>query len=342
MKSILVSSLPLKDVIKDIAKALKTDYSENCQEYILHIPKEYGSGTILGINFESGLGLIQYDCTFNEEMEFRFSVRKVHPLKFIYVKSGNLHHRFEHEENVKKIEQYQSVIVASSNYDGHILVFEKGKQVQIRSLEIDREKFNKKMSCEIKVLDKDLEKLFRDKQASESFYHRGSFSLEIGELVKNMDDFKETNFVRKLFLEGISYQLLTREILDYKDDKLDEGDQSLLRQSEIKQIHRVVEIIESDIANVATIDNLARNVGLNVNKLQHGFKYFFNQTVNEFIQKTRLDHALILLANQDLNISEISSMIGINSKSYFSKIFRERHGITPSEYRRKKLNKTFH
>lgn len=234
MKPIVVSALPLKDVIKDIANAFGTTYSENCQEYTLQIPDEFGEGSIRGINFESGLGIIQYDCTFNEEMEFRFSVQKVHPLKFIYVKSGNLHHRFEHDGNIKKIEQYQSVIVASSNYDGHILIFEKGKQVQINSLEIDRAKFEMKMACEIKNLDTDLEKLFKDKQARNSFYHSGSFSLAIGELFKYMDEFQETNFIRKLFLEGISYQLLTREILDYKDDKLDVGDRSLLRQSEIK------------------------------------------------------------------------------------------------------------
>ena len=72
MKSIQVNSLPLKDVIRDIAKIFQISFSENCGEYILNLPKSVGEGTIRGINFDGGLGLIQYDCLFNEDFEIHF------------------------------------------------------------------------------------------------------------------------------------------------------------------------------------------------------------------------------------------------------------------------------
>ena len=69
MNLIQVNSLPLKDVIRDIAEVFNISYSENCGEYLLQLPESVGEGTIRGINFEGGLGLIQYNCLFKEDME---------------------------------------------------------------------------------------------------------------------------------------------------------------------------------------------------------------------------------------------------------------------------------
>ncbi|WP_373519004.1 hypothetical protein [Pricia sp.] len=67
MKTNQVNSLLLKEVIADIAEAFGVGYSTNCDEYILFLPPDIGEGCIRGINFENGLGILQYDCTFVEE-----------------------------------------------------------------------------------------------------------------------------------------------------------------------------------------------------------------------------------------------------------------------------------
>ncbi len=49
-----------------------------------------------------------------------------------------------------------------------------------------------------------------------------------------------------------------------------------------------------------------------------------------------------LLLNFDYSISEIVYMVGLSSRSYFSKIFRDQYGTSPSEFRKnyiKTLNK---
>lgn len=340
MTSIIVKSLPLKDVIRDIANALQVDYSENCQEYILQIPEEFGKGTIRGINFDSGLGIVQYDCQFNRTMELQFSVPEVHPLKFLYQMDGVLNHRFENSSEWTETTEYQTVIVASTHLNGHVLRFPKDKHIRMNSLEIDRERFESKITCEIKNIDAKLENLFKDKNADHRFYYHGTFSLNISDLFVMMDEFEETNFIRKLFLEGMSYQLLTQQILQYNDDSMEEGNQSILRLSELQQIRRIAEMIEKNISEVSTVEELALEAGFNENKLQAGFKYLYHNTVNGFVQKTRLDQASKLLDDPEISISEIVSLIGLNSKSYFSKIFKEKYGITPSEYRKNLSRRT--
>ncbi len=338
MNIIQVNSLPLKDVIKDLAKVFKTTYTQNCDEYYLQIPKNMGDGHIRGINFEGGLGLLQYNCLFKEDLEIHFVVNEIHPLKFLYTVSGILFHRFEDESDLHQIEQYQNAIVASNNYNGHVLLFKANHQINVNSLEIERKKFQIKMDCEIKSLEDGLQQLFRDIKASKSFYYSGNYSLEISGILGDMDEFSATDFTRKLFLEGMAFNILAQQILQFQDDQKEEGSRVLLRSSEIKQIHYIADLIERTISDIPTVESLAKEAGLNINKLQEGFKKLYGTTVNNYVQKMRLDAAISLLTKTDLSISEIVTSIGLSSKSYFSKIFKEKYTISPSDFRKKHRN----
>lgn len=54
-----------------------------------------------------------------------------------------------------------------------------------------------------------------------------------------------------------------------------------------------------------------------------------------YIRKRRIDKACILLRDTDLPISQIYVKCGIESANYFSRIFKQEIGITPTEYRKK-------
>jgi AraC-like DNA-binding protein len=55
-------------------------------------------------------------------------------------------------------------------------------------------------------------------------------------------------------------------------------------------------------------------------------------SLGEFIRSIRLKTAAKLLVSQDISISEVIFMVGINSNSYFTKAFKAQFGITPSEF----------
>jgi len=51
----------------------------------------------------------------------------------------------------------------------------------------------------------------------------------------------------------------------------------------------------------------------------------------------RIGKAVELLKNPDLSITEIASSVGYSSVQQFERVFKEEHGVSPNEYR-KKLN----
>lgn len=59
-----------------------------------------------------------------------------------------------------------------------------------------------------------------------------------------------------------------------------------------------------------------------------------------YIKTMRLEKAKELLETTDSSISEAAFQTGFNSPSNFTKVFREKYGITPSQFRRPKLSAT--
>ncbi len=334
MIDLYVKSLPLQEVIANLAEAFETNYYNNCHEYRINIPEAFGSGFIRGINFYNGFGLIEYSCVFKESVKIHFSVNKIHPLKFIYCSEGVVKHRFEEKDSLHLIDQFQNVVVASTAENGHILLFPRGQKIHMNSLEISRKDFKAKIDCDLKHVDKDLRKLFRDLNAKNLFYYHGNYSLAMSKCIEEIKNNKLFGFTRRLFLEGKANEVLSLQINDFEDDQKLEPKRRILRKAEMMKIQKAAQILKNELANPLTIKDLALQVGTNSTKLQEGFRFTFGLTVNNYLNKLRIEYARDQLLIGDLNISEIANNIGINNKSYFSRLFKSVYHLNPKEFSR--------
>lgn len=53
-----------------------------------------------------------------------------------------------------------------------------------------------------------------------------------------------------------------------------------------------------------------------------------------YIQQRRLDQAKMLLRETELPVGKVAEAVGYGNISYFSKLFRQKVGCQPGEYRR--------
>ncbi len=342
MKRLTVSSLPLKNVISDIARELGTDYVKSCGIFHVEIPARYGEGSIAGTDFNDGLGVIRYDCKFKEDLTFEYSVDKVHPLKFLFSMEGEICHKFMDESTWHKISKYKNAIVASSAFHGHSIHFSAGERIIYSSLELDRRRFQTKISCEPTSIVKEWREMFNDITAKKTFYHDGFYSLRLSRIIDNWDRYPKGDWLKKLHLESLAYEILVLQITQFQDDIKSEGKKTMLRKSELNQMLKAIRIIEERLEDLPTIGEIAFEVGLNANKLQQGFKELVGKTVNLYIREKRLESARTLLLNTDQTLSNISSMVGYQSQSYLSKMFYQKYGVKPSEYRKNRERKSIH
>ncbi len=329
---IAVKTLPVNEIIQDISEYLNVPLDNDGGEQVLTIPKELGEGTVQAFSFDSGIGMISYNCKFYEDVEIHFTLNSVHPLKFIFCSEGQVSHSFQDAEKLHEIEAYQNIIVSSSGYNGHILYFKANVQTHVSSLEIIRSTFSHRTNYNFQDLDDTLKTLFKDEVSKHQFYYQGNYSIKAADLMEQMNTKEYSGFLKSLYLEAKSYQMLVVQISQYQDDEAQDRLPKILRKSDILKVDYVVKRIAGDLGTNLTVENLAKEAGTNVNKLQEGFKYVFDLTVNKYIQNIKLEAAKDMLMNSEKNISEIVIAIGLNNRSYFSKIFKEKYGVNPKYF----------
>jgi ligand-binding sensor domain-containing protein/AraC-like DNA-binding protein/CheY-like chemotaxis protein len=110
---------------------------------------------------------------------------------------------------------------------------------------------------------------------------------------------------------------------------------------EEKFLTKVVEIIEKNIDNPdLDVEILVNELAMSRAQLYRKFKAVIGQPANEFIRNFRIKRAAQLLEDGNLNVSEVIHKVGISSRSYFTKAFKETFGVTPSEYSFQKSKST--
>ena len=330
-----IKSIPIDEVISELAGLMNTEILKSCDECTINIPEELGSGYIKGVVFEKGMGFINYNCTFNDDVQINFLRNKIHPLKFLYVLEGKMEHIFEDSQRIETLEQFQYCVLAGKSSLAHSINFKKDENLAFNSLEINRIDFNKAMSCSIEKMKPKIRMVLNDLEAKNAYYHKGFYYLEISDLFQQIKDFEGNNGFRKIFMEGIVHQMLITQLIEFHSEINGESDGQIMKKHEVKSIEEAQEIISNELEKLPSIKQLGYRVGLNSNKLQSGFRRMHGSSVNGYIREKRLEISRDLLLESQLNMAEISEKIGISSKSYFSKLFKENYNLTPYEFRKK-------
>lgn len=101
-----------------------------------------------------------------------------------------------------------------------------------------------------------------------------------------------------------------------------------------QKISEVASYISSNCISAGSLEQVAGHFYMSKSYLSRIFKEFTGYTVNEFINVNRIQLARRLLADSDMNISEISKYLGYSSLTYFEKTFRKYTETSPLKYRR--------
>jgi len=98
-------------------------------------------------------------------------------------------------------------------------------------------------------------------------------------------------------------------------------------------LKRLLEVFEQHVAESDfSTEAFARAVGMSRSSLYRKIQALTNQSVTEFIRSLRLKRAAQLLRGNSATVSEIAFIVGFNSPSYFSKLFRKQFGVNPRDF----------
>jgi len=95
--------------------------------------------------------------------------------------------------------------------------------------------------------------------------------------------------------------------------------------------------VEANYSFELTLSSLAVMFHLNETYLSGLFKQNAGMTFSDYVTKLRMTKAEELLSEKELKLTDIATLVGYSSSSYFSTSFKKYYGTSPKEYREQHL-----
>ncbi len=107
-----------------------------------------------------------------------------------------------------------------------------------------------------------------------------------------------------------------------------------------KFLNLLMDYIEKEWNNTTlNVARLTKDLRYSKSNLNRRMNLITGKSPNTFIKEYRLIKAVKLLYNQVLNISEIAFETGFNSPAYFTKEFKNKFGLSPTNFAKGSVNK---
>lgn len=99
-------------------------------------------------------------------------------------------------------------------------------------------------------------------------------------------------------------------------------------------VGQTITIVQYDLTADLSLKTIAAQLNVNPSYLSNLFHKECGCTLTEFVNRQRIDRAVLLLSNSKKAVQDIAAECGIQDVNYFIKLFKRQTGLTPNQYRR--------
>lgn len=100
-------------------------------------------------------------------------------------------------------------------------------------------------------------------------------------------------------------------------------------------VAKLKQVIEENLDNAELSPNqIAAAMGMSRTKLYRDLKRIDGMSLADYVRNVRLEKAAELLVHGNLNVQEVMLEVGFVNSSHFSKVFKLKYGLSPTEYKK--------
>ncbi|GFD99224.1 helix-turn-helix transcriptional regulator [Tenacibaculum mesophilum] len=276
----------------------------------------YGKGTIISYYFD-GLLINLINAKLKEDFLFISgnNNNRFNTLELSVLIDGEKIIRFSNLENDLIIEKSESYLLHDNGDDK--IVFYRNKHINEVKIKM-HDSFIKKHK---------MQALFSSNEIS-SLSTTQQLTSNMERIVNDMLTNSQKGLLKRLFLESKVLELMHLQ-LNIHSKKGNSSNEKVL-----KKIYKVEAILQTNIHEQISIQQLARKVLLNQNVLKNEFKKLFGETIFNYTKNLRMNKAKDLLAYTQKPIYEIADIVGYKNPTHFTAAFKKFEKTTPKEFRK--------
>lgn len=168
-----------------------------------------------------------------------------------------------------------------------------------------------------------------DGQQERSWHFRSGISMHAGDCLNRLMAGPAPGAPARIFYQGIALDLLGGQIARANAAATPVTGLSLDDRDRVVQAK---ELLVRDLSSPPCIKQLARATGLNMNKLQQGFRRLYGVSVFQYLQSFRIKEANRLFHETDMNVSQAAFAVGYTNVSHFSRAYKKQFNILPKKH----------
>lgn len=148
-----------------------------------------------------------------------------------------------------------------------------------------------------------------------------------------VDYFSETDYFELDVVSNVS-KVLTILLKNVNHEIINEV-QKIRIQKQQRRLERIISYIDDNFDSKIKLEDIAIKENLSLTYLSHLLSENFGMSFQEFINVKRMEQCIRLMANKEKTLLEIALESGFSDSKYMNKVFLDKLGCTPKEYRKK-------
>jgi AraC-like DNA-binding protein len=103
-------------------------------------------------------------------------------------------------------------------------------------------------------------------------------------------------------------------------------------QNYLKIAEKIIEILENNLGGKITLSSISNQINLSTSQAKKIFNEETGDSIINYYITLKIEEAKRLINGSTLNFTQISEVLGYENVGYFSRVFKQKTGMTPSEY----------
>ena len=162
---------------------------------------------------------------------------------------------------------------------------------------------------------------------------RNSYSSPLNDpYLTKLEPLSQPLFGSEQLIQNYLEQLLILLIRRYTKTETLSQTPVIRKKNNMEIYNRILLYLEQNIHHHLTIDQIARENLIGRSQLQKLFHEQNGCGIIDYFSQLKIEEAKQLIRSQRLNFTQISDLLGYTSIHYFSRQFKQKTGMTPSEY----------
>lgn len=210
MKKLYINTGGFDAVFNNLKDSFGGDLLVTANEYKLTFKSRWATGSISGVRFEKEMTYLNFDLTFNQDVNLSIESNPFSPVFFVYCEKGNVVHSFGANGEIKSLKKQQSGIMSNSSSINSVLYFQSHQHIQFSLIGMPTIVESKEAGLDYAS---QVRKIFT--HDSGNYIYIGAENQKIVEKFQELKTIPQQGTVRYLLMKSILREVLELEIAQH-------------------------------------------------------------------------------------------------------------------------------